>query len=306
MRKVILAAALFVFAAIASFGAVSGAEPPIRTPVQTTFQVTGFQPGTYDLVQLVVDFPPNASTFMHAHPDGEWVTVLEGHIVKRERTNMTDYGPGQSFYVAPNVLFQLQNIGTAKARVIATLLVPPGIPQQSNDPNPPPAVAVSPAVVGSGRTTVTVPAQFTLLQWIMDFDPGANSGLHVMNHAHVFSMLEGENTFRYQDGAVERYTAGQQAVMTVGRPGAMENSGTTLNRFAITWIIAGPGDPFSPVGMTMTPTSTGRLAAPSTGDGGLADDESSRLDAVTAAIVWSAVLVAGFLLVARRRARTQP
>jgi len=98
-------------------------------------------------------------------------------------------------------------------------------------------------------------------------------------------------------GGVDRYTAGQQAVMTVGRPGIMENTGATNNRLAITWLVT-PGTPnTSPV--------AGSISPPSTGDAGLA----SQLEAALSDRPYLALLVlaggvsGGLLLIETARQR---
>ncbi len=262
MRKGLFATALLLLAiAAASTGQASAADP-IRVPFESKFSVTGASPTQYDLVQAVVDLAPGASTPVHMHGGPEYVTVLEGQVTVRTGGVETVYGPGQTFVMAQSIFMSYSNKGSVKAQFLASFLLSPGATFQINDPNSP-APTLGPKSVSSRTTTTSLPAKFDLVQQIWDWDPGANSGLHVMNHPHLFTMIEGENTIRYQDGGVQKYTAGQQAVMTAGRAGTMENSGSGNNRFAITWLVGSSSPLFSPV------ATAGAITPPNTGDGGL-------------------------------------
>ena len=266
MRKALFVTALLMLAiAAVPTGQARGADP-IRVPVESKFPVTGASSGQYDLVQAVVDLAPGASTPVHMHGGPEYVTVLEGQITVRRGGAETVYSAGQTFVMPQETFMSYSNKGSVKAQFLASFLLSPGATFQINDPNSPPP-SLGPKSVSSRTTTTSLPAKFDLVQQIWDWDPGANSGLHVMNHPHLFTMIEGENTIRYQDGGVQKYTAGQQAVMTVGRAGTMENSGTTNNRFAITWLVGSSSPLFSPV------TTAGAITPPSTGDGGLVADD---------------------------------
>jgi hypothetical protein len=86
----------------------------------------------------------------------------------------------------------------------------------------------------------------------------------MMNHPHLYVALGGENTVKYLDGTTARITSGQSGSMTPGKPGIMENTGTTTARMYFAWVLT-PGTP-------NTSPATGAAAAispPSTGDAGL-------------------------------------
>ncbi|HLG11867.1 MAG TPA: cupin domain-containing protein [Dehalococcoidia bacterium] len=263
MRKALFAVMVLLLAiAAAPMGQASGAEP-IRTPIEAKFPVTAAGSSQYDLVQAVVDLAPGASTPAHMHGGPEYVTVIAGQITLLRGGTETAYGPGQSFVVPESTFFIAANKGTANAQFLASFLLSPGGTFQINDPRAP-APAIGPKSVSYRTTTTTLPAKFDFVQQVWDWDPGAKSPVHVMNHPHVMTMIEGENTIRYQDGRVVKVVAGQSAIMTVGQAGTMENSGSGNNRFAITWLAGSTAPLFTPAG-----TAAGAISPPNTGDGGL-------------------------------------
>jgi quercetin dioxygenase-like cupin family protein len=263
MRKALVAVTLLLLAIVAApMGQASGADP-IRIPIETKFPVTAASPSQYDLVQAVVDLAPGATTPAHMHGGSEYVTVIAGQITLLTGGTEKAYGPGQSFVVPASTFFIAANKGSVNAQFVASFLLSPGATFQINDPRAP-APSLGPRTVSYRTTTTTLPAKFDFVQQIWDWDPGAKSPTHAMNHPHVMTMIEGENTIRYQDGRVVKVVAGQSAIMAVGQPGTMENSGSGNNRFAITWL-SGSSEPlFTPVG-----PAAGAISPPNTGDGDL-------------------------------------
>ncbi len=121
----------------------------------------------------------------------------------------------------------------------------------------------------------------------------------MMNHPHLYMAIDGENTTRFFDGSVERFTAGQAGVMQVGKPGFMQNSGTTANRLVFTWLQT-PGTPLtSPAtppeaaapAPAPAPVANTKVSVPRAGDGGLISAENgNRQVSVAAGVVTMLVL----------------
>jgi quercetin dioxygenase-like cupin family protein len=297
MIKSLLIGLLLVVAAGSANVALGAAE---QTSLFTSSIPNVQLPGRYyDLNQNFGDYAPGAALPLQACACHIYFTVIEGELTVTIGDKTAVYAAGKSGYVPAGVENQPINQGSANARVFYTMLkLADGT---DNWRFTPVAGLAAPSLFPtfSGWSTVlglhAETGTVTLIQNVTDWDAGFKSPLHVMNHEHVFSVLEGENTIRYQDGGVDKFVAGEKAVMTMGRPGTMENSGTTNNRMAISWVIASSAPPVSPV------TSTGAISPPSTGDAGLASSGETTAVAGELAALFGGVAAAGLLLLAVRR-----
>jgi quercetin dioxygenase-like cupin family protein len=254
----------------------------------------------YDLNQNIGDFAPGAALPLQSCACDIYFTVIEGEMTVTTAGKTDVYAAGKSGSIADGIVSQPINKGAAKARVFYTMIkLADGTDVWQFTPA---SGGVTPTIMPSfsGWSTVfglrSDVSNVTIVQNITDWDAGFKTPLHVMNHEHVFSVLEGENTIRYRDGVVDRFVAGQKAIMTVGRAGTMENSGTGNNRMAITWVINSAAAPVSPV------DTAGAISPPNTGDGGLASEAAASFPAAgIAALVFGATGVGLLLVVSRPR-----
>jgi len=272
MRKAILTAALLL-AAAATAGTAAGNAPAMTSRFGS--MISNVQlPGRYfDLNQNVGEYAPGASLPLQSCACDIYFSVIEGELTLTLGSETKVYGPGKSGYVPAGLLNQHANKGTTKARVFYTMIqLARGSDTWTFTPGP---GASTPAAMPSfsGWATAlglnSTESKVTIVQDISDWDSGFKAPLHVMNHPHVFTVLEGENTVRYQDGAVDVFKSGQQFVMTVGRPGTMENAGTANNRLLMTMVLTSSAPPFSPVA-----APAAAVGAPRTGDAGLAAESA--------------------------------
>ena len=101
--------------------------PPGPTVVYRTSFEAANPAATFDLVNLVLDFAPGASTPLHSQGGQGMVTVLEGEVVHRpdggaERRVVA----GESFMETPGHAHTAGNTSGAKARILFTVLLPKG------------------------------------------------------------------------------------------------------------------------------------------------------------------------------------
>lgn len=300
MKKALLAGLLLLIAAAGSVNTVTAA--PAQT-VRFTSSIPNVQlPGRYyDLNQNIGDFAPGAGLPLQSCGCDIYFSVIEGEMTVTIGDKTQVYTAGKSGAIPGGIISQPINKGSAKARVFYTMLkLANGTDVRPFTPAP------------GGTTPSTMPSfsgwstafglhanvdKVTLIQMMSDWDPGFKTPLHVMNFEHVFSVLEGENTIRYRDGGVDKFVAGQKAVMTMGRPGTMENSGTANNRMAVSWVITSSASPVTPV------DTAGAISPPNTGDAGLASESGSAFPAREFAALIFGVAAAGLLLVAARPRR---
>ena len=300
MKKALLAGLLLL---IAAAGTVNSATAAASQTSRFTASIANVQlPGRYyDLNQNIGDYPPGAALPLQSCACDIYFTVIEGEMTVTIGGKTDVYAAGKSGSIADGIINQPINKGSAKARVFYTMLkLADGTDVWQFTP------------ASGGTTPSTMPtfsgwstafglrsevSNVTIVQNITDWDAGFKTPLHVMNQEHVFSVLEGENTFRYRDGGVEKYVSGQKAVMTVGRVGTMENSGTANNRMAISWVLNSSVAPFVPV------DAPGAISPPNTGDAGLASESGAAFSAAESAALIFGAAAAGLLLLAARPRR---
>ena len=131
------------------------AEPDTRFPspvVAANVLFTGSLPltgvpGTFDLMQRVIDMDPGSSSpELRANARGI-TTVLEGQMTVRSGGRDQRYSVGQTFLAEEGDTYIVSNAGATKARLVATYALPVGVQPAS------PVTAPSPsgAPAGAGR-----------------------------------------------------------------------------------------------------------------------------------------------------------
>jgi len=122
-----------------------GAPAPALTPVTSyLFRADAVLPaGPYEVAQSVIDFAPGAQTPVHTHSGQVFTKVIEGAITFTAGGTSTVYQVGESFIEQPGVPGQARNVGTTRATVLVTYLLPQGAPLSS------PVAPAAPAT-GSG------------------------------------------------------------------------------------------------------------------------------------------------------------
>ena len=84
------------------------------------------QAGEYDLVGVVLDFPPGAGFPNHFHGGHALATVLSGEITLREKGTERTIITGGSWTESPGNVHEAVNAGSASARVAVSMLLPKG------------------------------------------------------------------------------------------------------------------------------------------------------------------------------------
>src|SRR3954452_5702284 len=98
------------------------APPKVQQPLQT--DLAGLA-NTETLVQIV-EFPANAATRWHTHPDGhEIATVLDGiWIAEADGKETRTLKVGDSVYVAPNAVHRAYNDASGPTKIIVIRIKP--------------------------------------------------------------------------------------------------------------------------------------------------------------------------------------
>lgn len=198
-------------------------------------QVAAEVAGEYDLVQLIVDFPPGTWTPSHTHGGQVLVTVIEGETTVRDSQGKeTKYKPGESFVETPGIYLEVGNTGDVLTRNAALVLLPKGsqlttTASGATTQNAPPG----PKTVYRTQTTLgSLQGEYDLVQLIVDFAADAWTPSHTHGGTVLVTTLEGETTTRDAKGAEKKYKAGEDFIETPGTYLQVGNSGTINTRNA--------------------------------------------------------------------------
>ena len=142
--------------------------PPPRPSPGHQFRTDGLPvPAAYDVLHMVQDYPPGAATPLHRHPGQVLLTVLEGEITFRVKDTEQVFKAGESFVELPNEVAQARNATTMRATLMATALLPRGVPLSqpvSAPPAPLPNTGVEAAPVTFPETGYSLDGEF-LAYW---------------------------------------------------------------------------------------------------------------------------------------------
>jgi quercetin dioxygenase-like cupin family protein len=209
-------------------------------------------PAQFDQVLLVVDFPPGTWTPPHTHGGPLFVTVAEGEISARMAgmpATEKKYRPGESFVETPGEFMEVGNAGTAKARVITTVVLPKGAALTTNQQG------VGSQNIPPGPTTVyratldvqSRPSPLEVAHFVVEFPAGSWSPWHTHGGTGFVLATEGEITSE-RGGTQERLRTGQSWVdsavhrvgNTTGAPAAVFASFLLPRGAALTTAQPGP------------------------------------------------------------------
>jgi len=112
-------------AAIAEEKAGQTAPPGPTTAYQAKFPIT-VQDGDYDLLTVILDFPPGAGIPMHFHGGRVLATVLSGELTLTEKGAQRIIKTGESWTENAGDQHSAVNAGKANTRVAVSILLPRG------------------------------------------------------------------------------------------------------------------------------------------------------------------------------------
>ena len=208
--------------------------------------------GEFELVQLIVDFPPGTWTPAHTHGGMLLVTVLKGEqTVRDEQGNEKTYKAGESFTETPGEYLEIGNAGQELVTVSAAALLPKGAALSTtkegiNTDNAPPG----PTTVSRNVMTVTKAlGEFELVQLVVDFPAGTWTPSHTHGGELIVTVLNGEQTVRNEEGAEKIYKAGEAFIEIPGEYLEIGNAGETLTTVSALALL--------PKGATLSTTKEG-------------------------------------------------
>ena len=310
----LLSVAVSVLALLLPAGAASGQGlPPGPSAVITQrFEATSL-PGPVELVQIVLDFPPGAGVATHTHGGQAFVTVVERAITLRGPGGERTYSAGQTVVEQPSEFHSAANAASGTTRLLASYVLPKGAPLTT--------VQEGAAVPSLGPTTVVrgdyeiaePPAQFEVVQVLLDFVPGAWTPPHSHGGPVLVTVLEGQITERHA-GAEQRFGPGAGWTEREGDLHTAGNDGTAKASVVATYLLrrgaelttvqaAPAAAPPAPVAAPPAPVAPARPAAtpPAQVPGQLPRTGELPPPGIPGVLLGIGFLVGGGLLRRRRR-----
>jgi quercetin dioxygenase-like cupin family protein len=118
-------ALLMISAATAEEKAGQTAPPGPVAAYQAKFPIT-VKGGDYDLLTVILDFPPGAGIPEHFHGGQALATVLSGELTLKEKGAEKIMKTGESWTENPGDRHAVVNAGTVTTRVAVSFLLPRG------------------------------------------------------------------------------------------------------------------------------------------------------------------------------------
>jgi quercetin dioxygenase-like cupin family protein len=232
-----LSLAALLLAALLSARDVSSQDlpPGPSTVVSNRFQAPSV-PGPIELVHSVVDFAPGAGVASHTHGGQAFITVLEGAITLRGDDGERTYSTGATLIEPVGEFFSAVNETAAPTRLLASYVLPRGAPLTSVRERA--AVpALGPTMAAQGRFNIAEPpAQFEVVQVLLDFAPGAWTPAHSHGGPVLVTVLEGQVTER-REGVERRFGPGEGWTEREGDLHAAGNDGAAKARVLATFLL---------------------------------------------------------------------
>ncbi len=212
-------------------------------------------PEQFDQVLMIIDFPSGAWTPPHAPGGSLYMTVIEGELSTRNMGTpgqADTYPAGKTFTADPGEYLELGNVGAGNTRVIATVLLPKGVPLisdrsgSSSDASSPTDVsgvqdsvtpALRPTTLYQSSISVERPAgTFELVHLLLDLDPGVWTPRHMHGGQELSIVTSGELTLQRR-GDVQNFAAGESWVNTSGLVHAAGNDGNSFAQVVATFLL---------------------------------------------------------------------
>lgn len=181
---------------------------------------------------------------MDTHAGQVVITVLTGAQVRRGVGPGSDpYTAGQSWVELPGRSYQACNTGTVDSTALATYLLPKG--GTISAPLPGQAQVPGPVTLAQSRVDgLPITGPFDVVQNLLQFAPGACTGLHTHAGQVVVTVVDGMVTATNPEGT-QAYTAGQSFVETATSPAHEACDTASTNATIMVAYLLPPGAPIA-------------------------------------------------------------
>jgi quercetin dioxygenase-like cupin family protein len=187
----------------------SGQSTGVTTIVERRIQAAEPPPGA-EVSQSVMDFVPGAWTPVHSHGGASYNTVLEGEITLRIDGVDQTFTAGEGWVDQPCVMHTAGNEGTSTARLIATFVVPRGVPPSFFlEPQSRRAARPEPTLVAANKMpAVALSGPMDVIHRVISIEPGSTVPAQIQPGPSIVSVVQGSVSVE-MDGTMRSVTAGR-------------------------------------------------------------------------------------------------
>lgn len=260
--------------------AVVAAQGEPELTAEARFELQDRPSAPFNIVQLVLEFQPNAAVPLHRHGGSGYISILEGELTLIADGVETVYRAGGDFVETPNGQYEGGNPTGEPMLLMVSYLVPVGAETTTNLA-PAPAGRPGPTIITQTSYTVDdPPADFEVIHRVEAWESGAESGWTAYNGLSVTTVVDGQLAVRDDSNDETVYTARDFFAADAGSEHELTNDGNSPARTVTTVLL--------PAGAELT---------------GAEGSDDNRVLFIAGA-GGALLLIGGIALVARRRMRT--
>ena len=256
-------------------GVAAQGEPELAAEARFALQDPPSAP--FNIVQMVLEFQPNAAVPLHRHGGAGYISIIEGNLTLIADGVEASYGAGDNFVETPAGQYEGGNPTGEPMVLMVSYLVPVGVETTTNL-GPAPEGRPGPTIIT--QTTYTVddpPADFEVIHLVEDWEAGAESGWTAYNGMSLTTVVDGELAVRNADNDETVYPAPHFYAAEPGSELELTNDGDDPAR-SVTTVLLTTGDEL-------------------TGEAGSDDNRALFIAGAAGALV----IVGGLALLARQR-----
>lgn len=259
--------------------AVVAAQSEPELTAEARFELQDPPTDPFNIVQMVLEFPPNAAVALHRHGGSGYISILEGQLTLFANGVETVYSAGDDFVEVPTGEYEGGNEAGETVLLMVSYLVPVGL-DTTTTIGPAPEGRPGPTIITQTSYTVDdPPADYEVIHLIEDWATEAESGWTAYNGLSVTTVVTGQLEVRDSANDETVYVAPDFYTAEAGSEHQLTNDGDSSARSVTTVLL--------PDGEELT---------------GASSDDDNRMLFIAGA-VGALVLVGAGALVARQRMR---
>jgi quercetin dioxygenase-like cupin family protein len=205
--------------------------------------------GPFALIHAMLEFQPGTWFPAHTHGGPALYTLVDGSVAVNDGGSETDYFAGDSYTQDPGQVLAAGNFGASPSTMAVAFVLPEGEELITFHPTGGEHEGMPfPDITHMLATEpLTRPAPFSVVQRVVDLEPGSwtTTGSHA--GPSLVTVLSGEVTLHRPGGEEEVINAGQGWALTGRAPARVRATGTTTSRLVGTYLVprgevlGGPG-----------------------------------------------------------------
>jgi quercetin dioxygenase-like cupin family protein len=195
----------------------------------------------FNIVQLVLEFQPNAAVPLHHHGGSGYISILEGELVLIADGVETVYVAGDDFVETPDGEYTGGNPTGEPMLLMVSYLVPVGLETTTNL-GPAPEGRPGPTILTQATYVVNEPPpDYQVIHLVEDWEPEAESGWTAYNGLSLTTVVAGELDVRDSANDESVVAAPNYFAAVAGSEHQLSNEGETA-AWSVTTVLLPEGE----------------------------------------------------------------